>query len=468
MQVPGNIVRKLTSLDTRVKESMIRGRENLTLSSLTAVTTEAGSCGKHHAALPDFLRKSRSNLNLNSDVTEFHASSQIKADLFCRSPSRTPSGSSSGSFRSPSSRNNEFPQGLFSQGKNPSTSSLSHFRSVSGSFGREKNVSSKSGAVTLATMLKANDTSCLDINRIKKMRAVISSESPSWLTEFFQEGGYDAMLTRLNEILQMEWREEQRDDNMLHELLRCFVALASTECGREKLASSIPRPFDDLVELLFSEKRPGDLSTRKLLVDLLCILVGLPKVSTKQVSEQMKLAKQRHVRSSVTAYLEESSSYPHYFGLLVALLHNKRDPSKEALVDFISASHTPRPFKSLINEILNINRDYFWVFCHSSNRFWALQSININEVQGPKVPGGMTGGVEFEAMSYLVSSLLQGENNLITHRLQTAHMRLINLLAYRLGRVSKLDGKPEVALEFHKLLFFSGLDKALAVRLRMS
>ena len=47
-------------------------------------------------------------------------------------------------------------------------------------------------------------------------------------------------------------------------------------------------------------------------------------------------------------------------------------------------------------------RDYFWVFCHPSNVIWNLDDTDEARVEKPRAPGGMTGGVEFEAMSYLV------------------------------------------------------------------
>ena len=47
-------------------------------------------------------------------------------------------------------------------------------------------------------------------------------------------------------------------------------------------------------------------------------------------------------------------------------------------------------------------RDYFWVFCHPQNSIWHLELTDQAKVERPKAPGGMTGGVEFEAMGYLV------------------------------------------------------------------
>lgn len=98
-------------------------------------------------------------------------------------------------------------------------------------------------------------------------------------------GGYSSLLTRLNEILEVEWRsvaifsrvylldshhllnrEEQHDDQILHELLRCFKALSTSEIGCFALRSSCPTPFVQLVSLLYSDKKPGEVATRQLIV----------------------------------------------------------------------------------------------------------------------------------------------------------------------------------------------------------
>lgn len=40
----------------------------------------------------------------------------------------------------------------------------------------------------------------------------------------------------------------------------------------------------------------------------------------------------------------------------------------------------------------------FRIFCHSNNTYWRLENLEEDKVEEPKVPGGMTGGVEYEAM----------------------------------------------------------------------
>lgn len=40
--------------------------------------------------------------------------------------------------------------------------------------------------------------------------------------------------------------------------------------------------------------------------------------------------------------------------------------------------------------------------CHGSNQFWALEEVDEAKVERPVAPGGATGGVEYEAMNYVV------------------------------------------------------------------
>lgn len=41
--------------------------------------------------------------------------------------------------------------------------------------------------------------------------------------------------------------------------------------------------------------------------------------------------------------------------------------------------------------------------CHGSNSLWAADEVDERLVEKPVAPGGATGGVEFEAMNYVVS-----------------------------------------------------------------
>jgi hypothetical protein len=43
------------------------------------------------------------------------------------------------------------------------------------------------------------------------------------------------------------------------------------------------------------------------------------------------------------------------------------------------------------------------VMCHASNTLWELRDVDERLVEKPVAPGGATGGVEYEAMAYVVS-----------------------------------------------------------------
>jgi hypothetical protein len=42
--------------------------------------------------------------------------------------------------------------------------------------------------------------------------------------------------------------------------------------------------------------------------------------------------------------------------------------------------------------------------CHASNTLWNVDEVDERSVERPVAPGGATGGVEFEAMNYAVST----------------------------------------------------------------
>ena len=46
------------------------------------------------------------------------------------------------------------------------------------------------------------------------------------------------------------------------------------------------------------------------------------------------------------------------------------------------------------------------MFCHPNNTLWNLNDTDEEKVEKPRAPGGMTGGVEYEAMAYFVGDIL--------------------------------------------------------------
>ena len=474
LQVQPDLRRKLLLLTSTVKASMLQGQATLSLAAfgLDDGTLSSSPTKSARMPIPDLLKarpasRPASTIYPSSPLLDpGHAASSDAAELmappntaqlFGDGPPRhvsagsIDSGSSgSGHTKQPSNTSRSALREAFKKstpnlgqggsfislaasaaGGTASTTSTARPRSMS--FGKEFAASfGKETPESFATMLKCTDAARIDVARVKRMRAVLAAESPAWISAFIGSecGGYDAMLARLDELLAMEWRAEQHDDMLLHELLRCFVALSTTEVGRDALASQAPRPFRQLVELLFSDKKPGDLSTRKLLIELLAILLDL----------QLP-ASQAHSHSTLN--------------YLLSLLQNPADPAKEQVVDFIKQTHAPRPFKTYIVEVASICRDYFWIFCHSQNLYWRFDELvdRIDSIQGPKVPGGMTGGVEFEAMAYL-----------------TVHLRLVNAVASKLVQFKphQLPRPAMSAHEFHANLFASGIERVLGTLRRSS
>ena len=176
---------------------------------------------------------------------------------------------------------------------------------------------------------------------------------------------------------------------------------SSIQCGKRALASYSPTPFLPIASLLFSEKRPGDLPCRQILVDLLTSIFDicpidadtLPKSAwaSPEVSLEASLPSpptssfasppftssavagsevrryQRKIKSSDSdsdSIEREEVLTPgriqatHRF--VVSLMEGPPDEKEEAKVDFIKQSHRPRVFKAWVTEIADCVRDYFW------------------------------------------------------------------------------------------------------------
>ncbi|WVN88109.1 uncharacterized protein L203_103309 [Cryptococcus depauperatus CBS 7841] len=264
----------------------------------------------------------------------------------------------------------------------------------------------------------------MDVLKCKKLRMLLRHESTDWVGAFIEGGGYSLILDRLQELLDIEWREEQHDDQMLYEILRCVKALSTSEIGKTALRKHFPRPFSALSSLLFSEKKPGDLATRQLIVELWYFLFDLFPPPSRPSS--IHLGPQRPSQVELTAFVR------------TLLVPDHPDPTKEQH-EFVTQAHRPRVFKAWVGELSDICRDYFWIMCHASNTLWALDQVDESLVEKPVAPGGATGGVEFEAMNYVI-----------------IHFKLLNAFAKRLAVEN-----PEKARQLHYDLMASGMDRIL-------
>ncbi|GAA5896035.1 uncharacterized protein JCM6883_001693 [Sporobolomyces salmoneus] len=485
MELPDRSVRtKMQGLAFPLKEEMLRSaaaNPTLSLSSSStprprhqrgrsfhfselppsATTSASSSIKKESGFKSTFLRKTKSNQSLRNSTN---------------SPATTGTTSTSESLKTSHSRAPSATSILLrSFGKSGGTAVSAELRK-DGTADMEE-------PAWWAERLGSAGCSQLSVKELGKLRGRLRNEAPGWVDEFIKAGGYTGMLQRLKELLEMEWREEQHDDQVLYELLRTFKALTLTARGKRALASYYPTPFLPIASLLFSEKRPGDLPCRQILVDLLASVFDicpidadtLPKSawSSPEVSLEPPLPSpptssfvmspnlsnsgsgmrryQRKVKSSDSdadsiereeVLTPERIQSTHRF--LISLMEGPPDEKEEAKVDFIKRSHRPRIFKAWVTEIGDCVRDYFWIFCHSQNLFWTFEQLDVDAIEAPKVPSGMTGGVEYEAMAYA-----------------TAHLRLINAIARTCPSV-------EAAFAFHDQLFQSGFERVLFTLRRAS
>ncbi|GAA6015639.1 hypothetical protein JCM11491_007180 [Sporobolomyces phaffii] len=481
MELPDRTVRaKMQGLAFPLKEEMLRS------AAPSSLSTAASRPGHHRGRSFQFSDLPPSATTSASSSTK--GSSGFKSTFLRKTKSNT---ALRNSTNSPSA-NSDPAKGSHSRTTSASTASIllrSLGRSSGGATAAE--VTRRDGPTEgddpawWAERLGRTLCSQLSVKELGRLRGRLRNEAPGWVDDFIKAGGYSAMLTRLKELLEMEWREEQHDDQVLHELLRAFKALTLTACGKRALASYYPTPFLPIASLLFSEKRPGDLPCRQILVELLAAVFEICPIDADTLSKsawaspEISLESpppspptssfmspnpsnsglpgaatrryQRKVKSSDTdadsiereeVLTPERVQGTHRF--LISLMEGPPDEKEEAKVDFIKQSHRPRIFKAWVTEIGDCVRDYFWIFCHSQNLFWTFEQLDVDAIEAPKVPSGMTGGVEYEAMAYA-----------------TAHFRLINAIA-------RTCPTPEAAFAFHDQLFQSGFERVLFTLRRAS
>ncbi|KAI0950755.1 hypothetical protein AcW1_007982 [Taiwanofungus camphoratus] len=441
MQIPSELRPKLATMDTGVKAAFLKSSKEITI-SMSHVSPPL---------TPRGLRRAHSIESLSSPRPHTKQS-QENHDL------------------SKSSNSPPFPTATHTRGVSVGASQPSLlFSSEPSQTKPSKEKRSKMATITPAkyvNILTSTSTTQLEIETVKKLRLLLRNEAASWTQEFLRQGGYTALLTRLNEILQVEWREEQHDDQILHELLRCFKALSTSVDGCAALRSYCPSPFNQLVALLYSDKKPGEVGTRQLILELLYALFDLyPSSSLPSVGSPTV---HHHTRSRSVPWEEGTTSSssnlvtlpaPHstVFSLVRTLLLTPAPPPAEdpgPSVEphaFIEELHRPRIYKTYMQELSDLCRDYFWVFCHPNNPIWVLEETDEAKVEKPRAPGGMTGGVEFEAMTYM-----------------TTHFKFINLAAKAAQNLNLPKEHEHSAYQFHNDMFLSGIERVLVMARKAS
>lgn len=216
-----------------------------------------------------------------------------------------------------------------------------------------------------------------------------------------------ALLGPLTQLARVEWREEQHDDAVLLEFIRCLKSLVNTPIGHESYLKSFPDPAIHLIRLLQSDKKPGDLTTRKGIIDLLLTLLSTSVLETQSppsFSDIQRTSTPPDTTLNSSSRTEATGSNqrmgrPHIAAELRDML---RDINDKDTVEFMLDARKERPWRKVIAEMAQLEGDYFWVFGHQNNGYWKLDLINEAAIQKERVPGGMTGGVEYEAMAYFV------------------------------------------------------------------
>ena len=197
--------------------------------------------------------------------------------------------------------------------------------------------------------------------------------------------------------------------------------MSTSSVGCIALRSCCPSPWEALITLLYSDKRPGEVATKQLIVELILLLFDLyPSSSLPSAGSVPPKTQLNHTHgrshsmpwetgpqgpsSLVTLPYGHATTYSLVRQLLLTpappLTEDPRVPISPHA--FIEELHIPRIYKTYLGELNDICRDYFWVFCHPSNCIWNLEDTDEGKVEQPRAPGGMTGGVEFEAMGYMV------------------------------------------------------------------
>lgn len=455
LQIPPTLRPKLTNMDTSVKAAMLKSSRVLTTNPPLSATPAA------QPSTPRTIRKARSIESIVSPSAHTpgsglgHESQPRRGGLWKNAlagKSTTDLHASDGMDKTRDRGRSFDTSRTLSRSETPAVipGDLTTNKSREKAFGKTIT------PVKFCSILFSTSSTALEVDVVKKLRLMLRNESAAWTEDFLRAGGYSALLTRLNEILEIEWREEQHDDQMLHELLRCFKALSTSSIGCFALRSSCPTPYVQLVSLLYSDKKPGDVATRQLIVELLLILFDIYPSSSLPSSGGRP--RQEPWESGIPSNVI-SLPVPHknLFSLVRALLLTPAPPPTESPAApvsphaFIESLHRPRIYKTYLQELSDVCRDYFWVFCHPNNTVWNLAEVDESKVEKPKAPGGMTGGVEFEAMGYF-----------------TMHLRLINATAKIVHELNMEKDHEMSARRFHADLFASGLERILLISRKAS
>ncbi|EHK99886.1 putative GTPase-binding protein rid1 [Glarea lozoyensis 74030] len=251
----------------------------------------------------------------------------------------------------------------------------------------------------------------VEVGRLHKLRLLLRNETVAWTDEFVGLGGMEEIVGLLHRTMEVEWREEH-EDALLHEVLLCLKALATTALALHHLNKIQVTLFPALLHMLFDEEKkgPSEFTTRNIISYLLFAWLKAAPV------------KERTLRAKT----------------LLSYLRNQEASESQRPVDFVLEMRRPRPYTIWYKEVSNVTKEVFWIFLHNlnvislpkhndilnhDNNYSTISSIGSNSSfdssnpyhiymakhfpqELPPVPAApYVGGVEWDATNYISSHL---------------------------------------------------------------
>ncbi|KAK4171304.1 armadillo-type protein [Triangularia setosa] len=237
----------------------------------------------------------------------------------------------------------------------------------------------------------------VEVGKLHKLRLLLRNETVAWIEEFIRQSGMEEIVSLLNRIMALEWREEH-EDALLHEVLLCLKALCTTSLALKYLHTIHATLFPSLLHLIFDpeKKGPSEFTTRNIITSILF------------------------------AYIQHAPSPPEKISRASTVLSFLRDPDPiktSHTIEFIAQMQKPRPYRVWNKEVVNVTKEVFWIFLHNLNIVSLPPPRDENSPphvddsqhgyieryfpqERPPVPAApYVGGVEWDATNYLASHL---------------------------------------------------------------
>ncbi|KAI9791344.1 MAG: hypothetical protein M1835_000433 [Candelina submexicana] len=391
--VPQNMRQKLRSLDTHIKADFIR-QDNVEARSAEAISSKT----KPSVTAKELSTKRPTAGNRARTEDGVGGDGPLKANPTPASPTKRPRPRSK-TFTlhkgdsSPSKRQRSDEQAV--AGKDRLSENSDH--GPSKSLTSPGNVQTLSRTVSLTVpedfviyLRRVQHPADVEINKLHKLRLLLRNETVAWVDSFITAGGMTEIVSLLNRVIAVEWREEH-EDTLLHETLLCLKALCTTEVALWQLRDIQSSLFPALLAMLFDEEKkgPSEYTTRGIIMSLIfSYLVTGPK------PEMASRA------NTILGYLRDPSP-----------------PEEAQPLGFIVSMQQTRPYRVWCKEIVNVTKEVFWIFLHHLNVVPIIQTPAVAETtsnfaakhfpkERPPVPAApYVGGVEWDATNYLAAHL---------------------------------------------------------------